>query len=162
MRLLRWIDSKFSAVENILLVVLLAALIFFSFLRVVLRNFFHYTPPGVGEFLGFLVLMVAFMGAAQATRLQKHIKIDALSKILSDSSKKLSAIIINIFALVITLILAIAAWEHVMFEREEIQIIFGINKWIYQLAMPLGLLLIAYRFFLHSVENILSAFKRNR
>jgi len=119
-------------------------------------------PPGVDEFLGYLVLMVAFMGAAQATRLQKHIKIDALSKILSGSSKKVTAIIINLFALVITLILAKAAWEHVMFERETDRTVFGINNWIYQLAMPLGLFLIGYRFFLQFVEEILLAFKRHR
>lgn len=162
MRLLRWIDSKFSTVENIFLVVILAAIIFFSFLNIVLRNFFHYEISGVVEFLGHLVLMVAFIGAAQATRLQKHIKIDALSKILNKSSKNLAAIIINLFALVITLILAYAAGEHVMYESEEMQLIFGINKWIYQLAMPLGLLLIAYRFFLQFIDEVISTFKRKR
>lgn len=161
MRLFRWIDSKLSTVENILLVVLLTAIIFFSFLRVVLRNFFDTGIRGVDELLGQLVLIVAFVGAAQATRLQKHIKIDALSKILNESSKIFAAIIINLFALVITLILAQAAWDHVMFEREYDETIFGINAWIYQLAMPLGLLLIAYRFFLQFVEEILSSLKRN-
>ena len=161
MRLLRWIDSKFSTVENYLLVLLLTSIIFFSFLRVVLRNFFDTGIRGVDEFLGHLVLIVAFVGAAQATRLQKHIKIDALSKILSDSSKNLAAIFINLFALVITLILAYAAGEHVMFEREIDDTIFGVNKWIYQLAMPLGLFLIAYRFFLQFVEEILSSLKGN-
>jgi len=163
MRFFRWIDSKFSTAENILLVVLLAALIFFSFLRVVLRNFFETAIPDVDEFLGHLVLMVAFIGAAQATRLQKHIKIDALSKILNDSSKNLASIIINLFALVITVILVIAAWKYVMSAREFFdERVFGINAWIYQLVMPLGLIIIAYRFFLQFIEEILYAFKRDR
>ena len=162
MRLFRWIDSKLSTAENILLVVLLSAIIFFSFLRIVLRNLFDTGISGVDELLGQLVLIVAFVGAAQATRLQKHIKIDALSKILNESTKDFVAILINLFGFVISLILAQAAWEHVMFEREIEETIFGINAWIYQLAMPLGLLLIAYRFFLQSVEKILSSLKRNR
>lgn len=161
-RVLRWIDKTLSKVENILLVLLLGAMIFFAFLRTILRNLFDTGLSGVDEFLGHLVLVVAFIGASQATRLKKHIKIDALSKVLTESANSYVTILINAFSIAIIVILVKASWEHVLIESETYHLVFGVSHWIYQVVMPVGFSLIGYRFLLQLFEEIFIIVRRNR
>jgi len=161
MKFLHWLDKKLSTAENFMLAILLTAMVSLAFLLVVLRNIFHTGIYGADEFLRHLVLLVAFFGAAQAASLQKHINIDIFSKLLKDFYKNIAAIIINAFSLVITFFLALAAWEFVMIEREIGGIaIFGIRTWMYQIIIPLGFLLIGYRFLLHFLDALIKAVRR--
>lgn len=161
-RVLRWIDKTLSKIENILLVLLLGAMIFFAFLRTILRNLFGTGLSGVDEFLGHLVLVVAFIGASQATRLKKHIKIDALSKILTESINSYATILINVFSIAILVILVKASLEHVLIESETDYLVFGVSHWIYQVIMPVGFSIIGYRFLLQLFEEIFIIVERNR
>jgi len=156
MRTLRWIDKQFARTESFMLVLLLCMLICLAFLQVVLRNFFNSGIIWLDQFLRHLVLWVVFFGAAQATRLKKHLSIDALSRILSDSQKRFSSLIINAFSLFVVILLARGAWNYLLTQYKAGTLLFlGIERWVFQIIIPLGLILIGYRFFLHLIETII-------
>ncbi|MFC1513982.1 TRAP transporter small permease [candidate division KSB1 bacterium] len=164
LKYLKWFDEKISKAENFLLVVLLTLMVGLAFLLVILRQFFNTGITGGEEFLRHLVLLVAFLGAAQAVRVNKHIKIDVLAKLLSVKFKNIAAIFINLFALVVTFLLAKAAWIFLLSEIEfgGASDIFGIKPWVFEIIIPLGFFLISYRFFLHFIDALVLAFRREK
>ena len=154
-KFLHWIDDKLSVFENIILVILLLTMVILSFSLVILRNFFDTGISGADELLRHLVLLVAFFGASQAARLEKHINVDVLTNLFKHSAKPYVRIIVNGVSLAITAFLAHAAWEFVMIERSfGSQEIFGITTWVFQLVIPVGFFLIGYRFLLHFLDEI--------
>ena len=155
MKLLRWIDERLSILENWMLVLLLATMTVLAFILVLLRNMFHSGIQGADEFLRHLVLLVAFFGAAQGARLQKHITIDVLARLFSDAKKQIISIIVNIFTVFVAVWLSNAAVIYVISKKEAgTASIFGIKIWFFQLIIPVGFFLIAFHFFMHIIEAI--------
>ncbi len=160
LRCLRWLDEKISAFESVLLVALLLTMVSLAFVLVLLRNFFNSGIVGADELLRHLVLLVAFFGASQAARLKKHISIDVLTRFLKGSSRHIAGVVVNGISLLVTVLLALAAWEFVMIERSfGSSYIFGIAVWVYQLVIPGGFFLIGYRFLIHFLEEFVLIFK---
>jgi len=162
MKFLFWIDRRLSTIENALLIILLAAMVSLGFLQVLLRNFFNTGIQGADEFLRHLVLVVAFFGASQAARSEKHIKIDILSRHLNKFRNNIVAVIINLFSMAVTLFLAVVAWKFIMIERGSGETaVFGIKIWVYQIIIPLGFTLIGFRFFLHFLDMLVKTVRRS-
>ncbi|MFC1564121.1 TRAP transporter small permease [candidate division KSB1 bacterium] len=155
MKILCWIDAKISAAEKFMLVLLLSSMILFAFLQVILRNFFNNGIFWVDTLLRHLVLWIGFFGAAQAARIGKHINIDILARLLKETVKLRVSVVVNFFAMMITTFLALSAWQFVMTEKEYGQIlILGIHTWIFQIIIPLGFILIGFRFFYHFCDSL--------
>ena len=74
-------DQIGQSVENAALVAVLAAMILLAGAQIVLRNFFDSGFPWADEALRLMVLWVAMLGAVAAGRENRHIAIDALSRI---------------------------------------------------------------------------------
>ena len=160
LRWLRWLEEKISAFERVLLVVLLLTMVSLAFVLVLLRNFFNSGIIGADEFLRHLVLLVAFFGASLAASLKKHINIDVLTIFLKGSVRHLAGIVVNGVSLLVTILLARAAWEFVMIERSfGSPDIFGVAVWMYQLVIPGGFFPIGYRFFIHLLEEFVLIFR---
>ncbi len=160
LKILHWIDEKLSVFENIILVTLLLTMVMLAFTLVILRNIFDTGISGADEFLRHLVLLVAFLGASQAARLEKHINVDVLTKLFKDIAKHYVRIVVNGVSLTITALLARAAWEFVMIERSfGSPEIFGIVTWVFQLVIPIGFFLIGYRFLLHFLDELVLLIK---
>ncbi|MCP4723712.1 MAG: TRAP transporter small permease [bacterium] len=155
MKILRWIDNILSTAEKFLLVLFLSLMILLASFQVVLRNFFDWGIFWIDSFLRHLVLFVGFIGGAQATRIGKHINVDILARLLKESKKLKVAVVVNLFAMVVTAILAVKAWEFVTIEKEFGDVLsFGIQTWIVQIIIPLGFILIGFRFFYHFCDSI--------
>ena len=72
------LDETIARIEKYLLVLLLSLMIVLAFLQIVLRNFFE-TGLSWGDVLvRYLVLWVAFIGAALATKEGRHINMEIL------------------------------------------------------------------------------------
>jgi len=161
MKIIHWIDEKLSVIENTLLICLLSVMVILAFLLVLLRNFFHTGIHGADEFLRHLVLLLAFFGASQGARLQKHITIDVLRRIFPENIKDIISVVVNIFVIVISFWLAYAGWNYVFNERYAgTSAIFGIKVWVYQLIIPVGFVLIAFHFFVHILDSIFKTARR--
>jgi len=164
-KLLGTIDRSLAAVENSMIVALVTIMVLMAFTQVLLRNFFDSGILWGDIFLRHLVLWVGFIGASLATRDEKHISIDALSRLAAPRFLPYVKIITDIATIVVCVILANAGYKFVASEKEAHTILFKINwlgdipAWIFQLIIPLGFGLIAFRFFLKLVERIWRIFQ---
>ena len=92
--------------ETGLLTLVLGAMILLAAAQIGLRNFFGGGFSWADESLRIMVLWVAMLGAVAASRDQRHVSIDALSRFLSPALRRWTRILINLFAAAVCLALA--------------------------------------------------------
>jgi C4-dicarboxylate transporter, DctQ subunit len=149
------IDNSLYHIENVLIFVIMGIMVLLSFLQVLLRNFFDTGLLWADIFLRHLVLWVGFIGASLATRTEKHINIDLLSRIVSRRYLIPVKIVTQLFTITICVILARASYIFLMSEKEAGTIVFqSIPSWYLQSILPVGFLLIGFRFLLKILEEI--------
>ncbi len=159
-KILNTVDRTLAAVENSMIVALVTIMVIMAFTQVLLRNFFDSGILWGDIFLRHLVLWVGFIGASLATRDEKHISIDALSRLASLRVLPYVKFITDVATITVCIILANAGYKFVASEKAANTILFKVTglgdmpAWIFQLIIPLGFGLIAFRFILKFVERI--------
>ena len=154
-----WIEKT----ETFVLVLVLGIMVIFAFLQVVLRNIFNEGILWGDILLRHLVLWVGFLGASLATREQKHINIDIFSRFLSDKGKLIIRLFTNLFSVYICYLLADAGWTFVQDEQMMgTEIFTDIPAWYFQIIIPIGFILMSFRFLTLALENIVDAFRTQK
>ena len=148
-------------VEDGVLFLLMSALLLLSFSQIVSRNLFDHTILWADPLIRHLVLWASFVGAFIATREDKHIRIDALWRILPAPARCLTQAFTSLFAAGVCSILCWIAIRFVSDERAFGDLGFlDIPVWILQLIFPLALGLMALRFYNAGGRGLLSMAKR--
>ena len=156
MKIINSINNIIAKIESVFLITILLSMILLAFLQVILRNFFSTSILWGDTFLRHLVLWIAFIGASLATKENRHINIDALSRSLSKSAKNVTGIIVNFFAATICFFLLKASITFLKYEQESGSTLFKeIPIWIFQIIIAIGFGLMMLRFLLHALENII-------
>ncbi len=154
--LLKKIDVSLTFFENSLIVIILGAMVLLAFLQVLLRNVFETGILWGDIFLRHLVLWVGFLGASLATREEKHISIDILTRVIAKKFVPLVKLLVDAVAIIVSVWLAKAGYVFLKFEIEANTILFkNIPAWYFQLIIPVGFGLIGLRFLLKFIEQIL-------
>lgn len=131
--------------------------------QIVLRNFFDIGLPWSDELLRMLVLWVALAGAVAASRYDKHINIAVLDRFLSLKVKKWVSLLIHLFTVVICAIVAWFCLQFVLTSREYEDLILGnVPAWWLQSALPIGFVLIVWRYLLFLLADIVALFSREK
>jgi TRAP-type C4-dicarboxylate transport system permease small subunit len=152
MKALKHIDNWLGRLELGIVIILLGTMIVFAFLQVVLRNIFSTGIEWVEIFLRHAVLWLGFLGGALATGNQRHIKIDAVSQLVSKRSKAILQVITNLFAASICVLLTQASIKFLGSEMEMKSIVFdGIPAWYVELIIPVGFALYVIHFIFRTV-----------
>ncbi|MEO8443834.1 MAG: TRAP transporter small permease [Gammaproteobacteria bacterium] len=139
-RLGRWI-------ENALLALVLFAMIGIAAAQVLLRGVLGGGLAWADEALRLLVLWSAMLGAIAASRDNVHLRIDLLSRFLPETSRRLAAVLVDVFAAVISGVLAWYSWRFVAGSREfEDVVLRDWPAWPFQAILPTAFALIAYRY----------------
>lgn len=158
MNILESIDRTLSRVEGWLVILFLGVMVVLAFVQVVLRNVFQGGFIWADILLRHLVLWIGFLGAALATRDERHISIDALTRFLPLRGRRIAHATAQLFAAVICVILANAA---VTFVSNDIA--FGstvyadIPSWYSQIIIPVGFSVLALHFLIRSIVNGVAA-----
>ena len=143
-------------VEGFFLTSILIALLFFAFLQVVLRNFFDSGINWGDVFARHLVLWIAFLGATLSTREGRHIRIDALAKILPKKAQPIVELFISFFCIVVGFLLAKAAYKFMSDEKMAQTVLFAkVPTWYFITIMPIGFIIITYSYFVQMVELLM-------
>lgn len=109
----------------------------------------------IDVFLRQLVIIVAFLGAMIATRRSKHINIDALSKAMPRSARRVIPVVLNLVSLGVCLVLASAGWDLVKISQEfPKDLVPWAQEWEFQLMFPIGFGLMAVHFAVRLLESI--------
>jgi len=158
--MLRRLEYYVSKLEGYVLVTGLLTMIIAGTTQVILRNFFN-TGFEWGDMLArSLVLWVGFIGASLATRREKHINIELLSKFMkSPKSSLIRERFVNIIAFLISAILAVASIMFIRIESESgMKAFLNIPTWVIFVIVPISMTLISIRFLIqicigHRIEE---------
>lgn len=148
-------------VENTLLILLLALMVGLAGTQILFRNLLDLSFVGVDQLLRTLVLWVALLGAVAASRSDKHINVDMLSRFLPPRLRAGTHVLTDLFTIGICAVLAWQAARFVADERAANLTAFGnLPMWIAELILPAAFALIALRYLLHLRHHLLQALGR--
>lgn len=151
-------DTVGRALENALLVFLFVSLLVLATSQIFLRNFFSAGLPWADGLVRVLVLWLAMIGAVAASRDNKHIAIDIVVRSLPPAAGRLVASLMCLFTAGVALFFA---WHSGRFVQDSKTfgdvLVDGWPAWILQLILPIGFGLIAYRYLVRLVQNLLGA-----
>jgi TRAP-type C4-dicarboxylate transport system permease small subunit len=142
-------------VEDAALALVLGLMILLAPLQIFLRNFFDAGITWADPLLRVLVLWVGLLGAVAASRGNRHITIDVLSKLISERAQAAVGVVIGLFTAVISAIVAYHAGRFVATEHSYESVAFsGIQAWIFEIIIPFAFGVIALRYLLYCASNL--------
>lgn len=107
-------------------------------------------------FARHMVLWVGFFGATLATQEGRHIRIDALTKLISKRWMPIIELFIFMFCITVGFLLFCAAYKFTVDEKMAGTILFeDIPTWCFIVIMPVGFGIITFRYFLKVIELFL-------
>lgn len=113
---------------------------------VAMRYGFNRPPAWVDDTVGFLLVGIVMLGAAQTLRRGEHIGVDLLTSRLSPRARRWADAWASLAALVASLVLVVNGWNTAMFSRQLGIVAEGNVEipvfWV-QLLLPLGGLMMA-------------------
>ncbi len=156
------LDLWLERISGWILVGLLGIMILMAFGQVILRNFFDSSIEWGDIFLRHLVLWVGYFGAVIATGEGRHLRIEFLTKLVSEKPRKVFFIISSLFAAVICYLLMQASVAFVQLEMEsESTLILDLPGWYFIVIIPIGYALISFRFLVRSLSGFVEVLRGN-
>ena len=142
--------------EDALLVSLLVALMVLAVLQIVLRNGFDTGLVWADQLLRLLLLWLALMGAVAASRDNRQITIDVLSRFLKPAWLRWAEVVTALFTAAVTAALCYFSVVFVGQSREFEDTVLGdLPAWVFQLVLPIAFALMSYRYGLRSLKALL-------
>ncbi len=148
--------------EDGLLIVLLVAMVGLALYQIVARNFFSSGLLWGDGLLRVMVLWVGMLGALAATREDRHINVDVLSRFLPPRSKAGARVVTDLFTTLVTAALSWYAGRLVLSDRAAGSLAFAtVPIWVCELVLPVAFALIAVRFLALAVVHARLAVTRS-
>ena len=160
MNAVKRINTLLGNIETALLFLIILSIVGLGILKIILRHFFQISLLWNQVVLQHFILWLAFLGASLATCENRHISIDVLTRYLPRRLVQVTNILVHIVSLVIVSILAYTGFEFIRDEQVSGATLAGaIPIWWAKLIIPIGFVLIALHFALHTVMEIISKTK---
>ena len=148
------LDSAGRFVENVLLVGLLGGMMLLSVAQIIAREVFETGFYWSGGLVKLMVLWLAMVGAVAACRENRHIRIDAISHLLSDKAVAIARVVVDFFAAGVCALVGWHAWRYVKLEMEwQDTVLIDIPSWIVHAIVPIAFGLLSYRFLVGVVKE---------
>lgn len=162
------LDAKVQTLEVWLCAACLLVMIALSFAQVLLRQFRTETLQPIEWFdlvARYLVIWVGMLGASLCTAEGRHLAIEALPRILSPGNRRRSDVVVSFVATGVTAVLCALSYVYLvevavpdavpndLFKIEALDL--KVERWPFLVIVPLGLLVIGWRFLLRSILAVL-------
>jgi TRAP-type C4-dicarboxylate transport system permease small subunit len=148
-----WIDRLHRA-EDGLLALLLGVMIVLAGTQILLRNLFDSGFVWIDPLLRVLVLWLGLLGATVATRHNKHIRIDLLSRYFKRNTHRLIQAVVGQGSAWTCLLVACYGMDWIRLDYTAAVTSFaGIPAWSVEVIVPLAFALIGLRFLLLSLGS---------
>lgn len=148
-------------IEDAFLALLLGAMVLLAPLQIVLRNFFDEGVTWGDPLLRVLVLWVGLLGAVSASRGDRHISVDVLSRFAGPRLRLSMSVVTSVFTLTVCAFVAWHSWQFVAIEREfESEAFSGMPAWIMQVVIPFAFAVMGIRYGAYAVGDALRFVRR--
>ncbi|GAB4279595.1 MAG: hypothetical protein Kow0092_35380 [Deferrisomatales bacterium] len=145
-------------VEDGLLIGVLAVMALLAPAQIALRAGFSVAVPWGDPLLRVLVLWVGLLGALVATRQDRHISVDVLTRLLPPRAAEASRALTRLFASGVAALLAYHGARFVAMDWQAGAAAFaGVPAWVCELILPVGFAVIACRYALRAVLHLRAA-----
>jgi TRAP-type C4-dicarboxylate transport system permease small subunit len=153
--------TKFTdLLEDSLLILLLGSMIILGSGQIVLRNFFDFGFIWIDPLLRLLVLWTGLIGATVASRDNRHIRIDLLSRYLPKAAHLIIQFAVGLFSVFICAVIAWHGASWVLLDYQDNLLGFeNLPAWILESIIPIAFGLIALRYFNLSICWLIMFFK---
>ena len=116
--------------------------------------------PWADELVRFIVLWLAMVGSIAAARDNKHIRIDAITHVLSGTVVALIKIAVDVFAAAVCAVIGWQAWRLVREEMSWGEFVIGdVPLWLAHAVVPVAFFLISYQFLVRVVALTYGIFR---
>ncbi len=141
-------------IEDALLVLLLAAMVTVAGTQIVLRNFFDGALLWADPLLRVAVLWVGMLGAMAATRGDKQISMDVVSRFLPDRGRSGIRVVTDLFTAVVSAFVAWSAYRLMIEDRlaGDLAIAF-VPVWLCESILPVAFAVISIRYLLFAIRH---------
>jgi TRAP-type C4-dicarboxylate transport system permease small subunit len=154
-QLLERLDKAGIALETLMLVSMLTAMMLVAVSQILLREVFGTGLSWADELVRLMVLWLALVGSIAACRENRHIRIDALSHVLPDVAVNIIRVLVDVFAAAVCGIIAVHAWRYLQIEIEyDDTVLVSTPAWIAHLIVPAAFALMSYRFFITALTQV--------
>ena len=143
-----------ALIEDALLVVILTVMIGLATTQIILRNLFDGAILWADPMLRVSVLWVGMIGAMVATRSDKQISVDAVSRFLPTRMKARVRVVTDLFTAVVSGFVSWSALRLVLDDRAVgVTAVAFVPVWVCETILPVAFGVIALRYLLFSVQH---------
>lgn len=147
-----WI-KRLHRVEDALLVLLLSAMIGLASTQILLRNLLDSGFVWIDPLLRVLVLWLGLIGATVATRNNRHIRIDLLTKFFRRNTHRLIQSVIAQISAWTCLVIAWYGFQWIRMDYiDGLTSFVGVPAWMLEVIIPAAFALIGLRYLILSVS----------
>ncbi|MDY0190476.1 MAG: TRAP transporter small permease [Desulfuromonas sp.] len=148
-RLIITLGRWFSRTEDFLLALVLGVMVVLAAVQIVQRNVWGSSFIWTDELLRILVLWLTMLGSMIASRVDNHIRMDLLLKLLSPLWQQRLRRVVHGCTSVACAFLAVVSARFVSMEAEFGSVLLGnYPAWWLQIILPVGFFLISWRYML--------------
>jgi len=145
---LRWLHN----IEDGLLGLVLFTMVVLASSQVIMRNLFDSGFSWGDPLLRLLVLWLGLMGAMVATRLDRHITVDALLRVLTPALQRIARILTKLATAAVCALLAWHSARLVAMDYEYQTLMIGnVPAWIGDLILPIAFSVMTLRLVIQAV-----------
>ena len=147
-RWLRWLHN----IEDGLLGLILFTMVVLASSQVIMRNVFDSGFSWGDPLLRLLVLWLGLMGAMVATRLDRHITVDALLRVLTPGLQRIARILTKLATAMVCGLLAYYSARLVAIDYEFQSLVIGaVPAWVGDLILPIAFAVMTLRLVLQAI-----------
>jgi TRAP-type C4-dicarboxylate transport system permease small subunit len=144
-----------ALVEDALLVILLTAMVALAGAQIVLRNLFDSSLVWADPLLRVSVLWVGMIGAMVATRNDKQISVDLVSRLVPPHWRARIRVLTDFFTAAVAAVVAWSAYRLMMEDRAMGGMTIGpIPVWVCEAVLPLAFAVISFRYLLFFIKHL--------
>jgi len=148
-----------AAVEDGVLVAILAGMIGLAGAQIVLRNLFDSGFVWADPAIRVMVLWVGMIGAMVATRNDKQITVDVVSRFLPSRWRAVVRVVTDVFTSVVAGLVAWNAARLLLEDRASGMNVFAsVPVWVCETILPIAFGVIAVRYALYALSHLFQAF----
>lgn len=123
--------------------------------QILFRNLFGIGLMDLDSFSRVLVLWLGMLGAVAAARHKKQINVDVLSPRLPKRMRAVVGVVMDLFTVAISLVVAYYSWSFLQIEFESGATLFAsVPAWTTIIILPLAFGLMAFHYTLHAIAGI--------